>query len=345
MTSKVVCVTSSAPVGATFLDWSLHWLSGHHKFYNVEQQAWIPLTDSPIDNNNAHQHLKNHPTGHSEFLSDLADLQQTNTKTFHSVYPAPVPPEIVALGLGFTEQRMQDPQIWQYLLTTCDIDYAQIIQSCSTHNVPVIYLSPTTPNLTYHSLALNRAKYQTKVGESIDYNDDMFIAVHQWFFANKILSTDPIWDQREMLALNLQVDKFNPNNEMIDFSNPHLWVNCEELWHDGESVVRRCLQYIDESLIETQMAHWRVVYQQWQQIQQQILKFCYELDHIVTATVKGWHYPLRPLTLLQEAIIQHRLIYQHNLNIRNWQLESFPDNTQKLHTLLEPNQHALRTTS
>jgi len=345
MTSKVVCVTSSAPVGATFLDWSLHWLTGHHKVYNVEQQAWISLTDSPIDNNNAHQHLKNHPTGHSEFLSALADLQQTNTKTFHSFYPAPMPPEIVALALGFTEQRMQDPQIWQYLLTTCDIDYAQIIQSCSTSNVPMIYLSPTTPNLTYHSLALNRAKYQTNVGQSIDYHDDMFIAVHQWFFANKIRSTDPIWDQREMLALNLQVDKFNPNNEMIDFSNPHLWINCEELWHDGESVVRRCLQYIDESLIETQMVHWRVVYQQWQQIQQQILKFCYELDHIVIATVKGWYYPLRPLTLLQEAIIQHRLIYQHNLNIRNWQLESFPDNTQKLHTLLEPNHHALRTTS
>jgi hypothetical protein len=169
--------------------------------------------------------------------------------------------------------------------------------------------------------------------------------VHQWFLANKLQNAHTIWDQREILALNLQIDNYNLNDSMIDFSIPHFWINCEEFWHDGESVVRRCLEYIKEPLIETQLEPWRLVYQQWQQIQQQILKFCYELDHIVTATVKGWHYPLRPMTLLQEAIIQHRLIYQHNLNIRNWQLETFPDNTNKLHQLLEPNQHALRTTS
>ena len=45
------------------------------------------------------------------------------------------------------------------------------------------------------------------------------------------------------------------------------------------------------------------------------------------------------LDLLQEAIIQQKLIKTYNLNLKNWQLECFT-NTQQLHSLLEPNIHA-----
>jgi hypothetical protein len=345
MTSKVVCVTSPGQVGATFLDWSLHWLTGHRKVYNTQQQAWTPLTDSPIDKNNAHNHLKNHPSGHGRFLNTVTELQQTHSKTFHTCYPAPLLFDEIALQLGFNEQKIKDPKIWQYVVTTCNLDYAHIFQSCNEHNIPVIYLAANTHTPVYHGLSLNRARVPLTVGGDIDYIDDQYLSVHQWFFNNEMQHVSTRWDQREVLALNLQIDNYNLNDDMIDFSNPHLWINCEELWHDGEYVVRQCLDYINEPLIEMQLESWKAVYQQWQQIQQQILKFCYELDHIVDATVKGWYYPLRPLTLLQEAIIQHRLIYQHNLNIRNWQLETFPDNTNKLHILLETNQHATRTTS
>jgi hypothetical protein len=41
----------------------------------------------------------------------------------------------------------------------------------------------------------------------------------------------------------------------------------------------------------------------------------------------------------QEAIIQHIMIYKYGMNFKLWQLEKFPDNTQDLHKLLEPNIH------
>ena len=91
--------------------------------------------------------------------------------------------------------------------------------------------------------------------------------------------------------------------------------------------------------------HWQTVYQNWQQINYRCVKFQYELDHIVEAIVNNWSYPLLELSFLQEVMIQHELLYKHGLNIKNWQLERFPDNTQKLHQLLEINHHQLRSTT
>lgn len=76
-------------------------------------------------------------------------------------------------------------------------------------------------------------------------------------------------------------------------------------------------------------------------MQNDALKFYRSLSHIVECIVQGGYYELPALSLEQEAIIQHCLIYQHNLNIKTWQLEKFPSNTIRLHQLLEPNSHSL----
>jgi len=47
------------------------------------------------------------------------------------------------------------------------------------------------------------------------------------------------------------------------------------------------------------------------------------------------------LNLNQEASIQHVLIYKYDLNLKTWGLEKFPNNTKKLHELLEPNIHKI----
>jgi hypothetical protein len=345
MTSKVVCVTSDMLVGSTFLDWSLHWLAGHTQVYNLHNKGWLPLPASPLSDKNAHNHPKNHPAGHSEYLSDVTELAQHHSKEFHTCYPAKIPAGFLGVELGFDENKLRNPKIWQYLITTSDLDYAQIFKTSADLNIPVIYLATNHSNAVYHTLSFQRGEHLLPY-EDGKYNDEnVYVAFHHWFFKEDMENAKTPWDQRELLALNLQLDSCYPDIDMIDLTVPHLWINCEELWYNGEAVLEQCMEYINEPIDKTRRESWIQIYQQWQQIQQQTLKFCYELDHIVMATVKGWHYPLRPMTLLQEAIIQHRLIYQHNLNIRNWQLESFPDNTQKLHTLLEPNQHALRTTS
>jgi hypothetical protein len=49
------------------------------------------------------------------------------------------------------------------------------------------------------------------------------------------------------------------------------------------------------------------------------------------------------LDLMQEACIQHHLIYNYNLNFKTWQLEKFSD-TKQLHSLLELNTHQITET-
>lgn len=345
MTSKVVCVTSEMMVGSTFLDWSLHWLAGHTQVYNLQDEKWVPLPASPLAAKNAHNHPKNHPTGHGEYLSNIIALEQQHSKEFHTCYPAKIPAGLVGKELGFDENRLRNPKIWQYMSATSDLDYAHIFKSSVDRNIPVIFLATNQNNAVYHALSFQRGEHLLPYHDGKNHDENVYVAFHQWFFKDVMENANTQWDQRELLALNLQLDSCYPSLDMIDLTVPHLWINCEELWYNGEAVLQRCMEYINEPIDPSRLATWMQIYQQWQKIQQQTLKFCYELDHIVTATVKGWHYPLSPMTLLQEAIIQHRLIYQHNLNICNWQLESFPDNTNKLHKLLEPNQHALRTTS
>jgi len=330
MTSKVVCVTSIGQVGATFLDWSLHWLAGHNDIYNIDQQAWLEVPAMPLTQDNAHSHPKNHPAGHGEVLYTVNCLQQLPTDTFHSCYASPLDSYSTAQTLGITDQQLHNPNILQWLQTTVDLDYAQIFKS--THQQPIIYIHADSRHSLYQLLSMSRAK------------ENGYMGFHQWYFQHDAKSTQHVWDQREMLALDLQITQ-HLENPYIDFTAPHLRVNAEELWYQPRDVVHRCFEYIKMPMDNTRWKHWKTVANQWQQIQMPLLKFCRDIEHIVTATVNSWDFPLPELSLLQEAVIQHHLIYQHNLNIRNWQLETFPDNTNKLHKLLEPNQHALRTTS
>jgi hypothetical protein len=71
-----------------------------------------------------------------------------------------------------------------------------------------------------------------------------------------------------------------------------------------------------------------------------LLQFEYNYKHIVESIVNNWSYPI-DLTFDQEIVIQHCLIYHYGLNLKTWQLEKFPNNTQDLHKLLEPNIHPL----
>ena len=59
----------------------------------------------------------------------------------------------------------------------------------------------------------------------------------------------------------------------------------------------------------------------------------------IFAIVDNFYYDIGEykLNIAQEAAIQHVMLYKYNLNFKIWQLEKFPNNTQDLHKLLEPN--------
>lgn len=322
MTSKVVAVTSIGQVGVTFLDWSLHWLSGDQQVYNVNANKFQRLPSNPIDQNNAHLHPKNHPCGHGGFLHDWQTLAEQHTDSFHSIYAAPAHIPNVAATLGITDNELKDPRILDWIKTTVALDYAKIFKA----DVPIIYIHTGVENSCYQLLSLSRG------------SDQGYLGFHQWLYQNPTAS---VWDQRETIALQLRIENSELENPFINFSRPHLWINAQEYWHNTREIVTQCMDYIKQPIDNTRWDTWSTAHQSWQDIQQPMIKFARNLDHIVKAIVNNWNYPLPKLSLLEEAIIQHCLIYQHNVNIRNWQLQNFPDNTNKLHQLLEQNQHRL----
>ena len=128
--------------------------------------------------------------------------------------------------------------------------------------------------------------------------------------------------------------------DRLDLSLPHCLINGEEWLTQGERTMRMIMDFCQTEIVPIRLEQWLPVYYQWQKVQSNSATFSIELEHIVNATVNGWYYPI-DLTLYQEAVVQHCLIYQHNLNIRNWELSKFPNNTQELHKLLEANTHSI----
>ena len=85
-------------VGCTFLDWSIHFLSGQTDFFN-HKQGWIPLSQNPLTKINAHGHLKNHTSGLSRTQDVIRILQTQNKLT--SFYPSFLVIDEVADKLNF----------------------------------------------------------------------------------------------------------------------------------------------------------------------------------------------------------------------------------------------------
>jgi hypothetical protein len=84
----IMAFTSLVQAGATFMDWSWHWLKGSDSSWNYEK-GWIPLIDDPNKVKNAHGHEKNHPMGFEEWekFLEVAVKESHDTGKDISFYP------------------------------------------------------------------------------------------------------------------------------------------------------------------------------------------------------------------------------------------------------------------
>jgi hypothetical protein len=334
--NKLVTVTSIAPIGCTFLDWSIHYLSSAEQYF-IADDGWVPISDNPLSNLNAHQHLKNHPSGLAQTKQVLEKIKSTTDLV--TVYPYPLHIDLAAKQANIDVLNVNEnvDLIHQIL----GDDYIKTLKFLYENNSKIIFLSLdesmnlyTTEFRTLGPLLHNSdilAKNESELRKSFDnvfYSDKE----SAWgTFDNK-------WDLRERLALDYRpLKKWNPK---MDFSLPHFWVDSREWWFNGQETIERIMDYVEIPIDSTRYDNWLKVYYQWQKIQLKNTKFAHEYKHIVDSIVNGWDYKI-DLSFNQEVVIQHCLIYQHNLNLKTWQLDKFPDNTKKLHDLLESNIHPL----
>jgi hypothetical protein len=340
--SNIFSVTSTSSVGCTFLDWSIHWLSGEQQFYNVNSK-WGSLTDNPITNKNAHLHNKNHPSGYAETTNYIKKLKEVSSDSTLSIYFFPLRTHYATATLNITPETLGESL--DVIVDLQNIDYAKIWSYCNSETIPIIYVNLTSPILYTNEIrVLNHKTFINTVRNSIDevrsdflldyFSKDLHILKDQGNF-------DHIWDQREFIALNIRPWDTQNMGQDVDFSIPHLYLDAQELWHNGEQTLIKVMQYLNIPIDNDRLIHWRPIYKTWQDMQVSILKFAWNFDYICESIVNGYNYNISDynLDLWKEAMIQHTILYKYGLNFKTWQLEKFPNNTKELHKLLEPNIH------
>lgn len=342
---NIVCVTSKHSVGCSFADWSINFLSGATDYFNINSLKLIPLSLNPVDSQNSHGHKKNHPGGLDSTVNCINEFLKQAPRLY-TMYPRMLDIISVCDQLNIDYNGIDNVDQFKIIQDYQHNDYLQMINHCIDHDVQMIYVHDNYQTVGYHwnVRALDRHLTTSLPYKNIDEAEDDFQTV---FFENSIntwkdLKLNDPWDIRERMALDLR--PYDPRSfQELGITKKHLWIDCQDLWHDTEDVLLESLKFINVKLNEQRWAQWIPIMQQWQAIQRKNLKFHYAVDHIVNSIVNNWYYPLSPLTLKQEAIVQHCLIYKHNLNLKTWQLNQFPTNTQDLHKLLEPNLHTVPT--
>ena len=340
----IFCVTSILPVGCTFLDWSIHFVTGQSKFYNTTV-GWLPLTDNPLQSTNSHGHVKNHPSGLETVKRSFDRLEQFSPDTLASSYPQPLYLDACARALNIPIAEFNHPDHISAIAQYRNTDYNNLLQY-SAAKAKVIFVDSSKHIPLYYQTIRSTDRWNLKAGpaDSVDSKRDELDHV---FFKQDIETwteqglTD-VWDVRERRALHSSVIKKQGAlaDICVDFSFPHYWVDCRSLWFDGADIIQDIVNWIGLTVDPERFKAWLPIYHRWQKIQAKSLKFQFNYEHIVNCIVNNWSYPI-DLTFDEEVVIQHCLIYQHNLNLKTWQLKKFPNNTQELHKLLEHNIHAI----
>lgn len=306
--------------GGHFLNWSVLYLSGKDNYYSCYSQRYETLVDNPIVKDNAHGFDANQPETLEEFYKIILDIENTEPGTFNTIY--------------FHNFRGETPEVSKG--TEQALKHVQLLD-----NTKIVILSNQQKHSLYSCMYAIRA---------ID-TEEATIEHHKKFIdtyfneSNAVwqkLQLNDVWDHREFLALNLKphyVTRIEPKFQSI---NGHFFLEAFDLFNCFDNTVRDLFDHLDLTINESRWDNWISVYRKWQNIHKERMRFVWYFDTIVEAIVKGWDMDLSrfDLDIIQEAAIQHTLIYKHNLNLKTWQLEKFL-NTKQLHNLLEPNQHQL----
>jgi|694.fasta_scaffold61359_8 hypothetical protein len=341
--NNIVCVTSPISVGCTFLDWSIHFLSGKNKFYSTRKLDWIPLSTNPVLKTNAHGHKKNHPSGHNRAWQCINQLTTISNTELLSFYPCVLHADLAGKELNIFDNldTKKQRQIHQYQQD----DYAKMINSVIDSGIKVVYVSTSKHNILYttQTRSLERMYFLNKSATSSVENVDH---IDQLFFADSIKHWEQngltnVWDHRERLALCTRPFDTSTLMEDLEINRTarYCHVDAQSLWYNGKNTIKKIMKFLNVTININVWDQWVDVYHNWQAMQLNILEFNINVDHIVNAIVNNWYYEIGNLTFEQEIVIQHCLIYQHGLNLKTWQLEKFPSNAQDLYKLLEPNIH------
>jgi hypothetical protein len=322
---KTISVLTDPAKGGTFLAWTLHFLAGHQQYFHAKSNSTVDLTDNPLTNTNAHNFIPNQVT-RLKNLHIVDRVTEHKSKNFQTLYFHNI--SLLASNNGLDNKVIADKLV--------SVGDKIIILTNQAKNL--LYEKSVRSRVLIHSYKNPEHKNETDQEQFDDFIDYFFQdSLQQW----KQLNLNDIWDRREFLALNYCHDAHSIN-AYVDLSINHFSMDCVEWFTQGDSLVHDLFDYLDVKIDQNRLQQWNATYQSWRKIHHQRLSFLYNFDKIIDYIITGRYLDLTrfDLDIYQEAIIQHELIYKHQLNLKTWQLEKFLD-TLQLHKLLESNIHKI----
>ena len=324
---SLIAILTDPGKGGTFLTWSLHYLAGHTHYFNAELNSWLDLPENPLTNRNAHNFKANQIGTYSHVISTLTNLSNCKAFDFHTVY-------------------LHNLQEIPYSKES--VDTKKAIGDIMLHTDKLVVVTNQPKNSLYDKCFSMRASPKSIVDPTIQNlsDEDHLHDIINYFFKDDIAKWKELqltnkWDLREFLALNFRYDELSIA-PCIDLSIKHHAVDAMELFNLGDLLMPQLFESLNIQIARKRLKLWTTVYQSWRKIHYNRLNFLWYFDNIINYIVNGYYMDLQRfnLDIIQEAFIQHELIYKYNLNLKTFQPEKFTS-TQQLHSLLEPNIHPL----
>lgn len=311
----MIAILTDPGVGGTFLTWTLYYLSGRTEYFSVRHQKIFNMPHNPLTSENAHGFFTNQPNNIDEFKKFLPMLIGKNECLYmHQV------------RTGTQE----------------------IIDELSNHTTKNIVISLCKDQVLYKRRYAARAEVLAWGSDQLLFTPDEVCDdfLEHFFKESKSIWTrenlNNIWDKREFIALNVDPFDFDSILNYVDHQIPRYQLNPMDLWTNFDRTVKDLFDYMELTIDYSRYQPWLQIYNQWKTIHHDNIKFVWYFSTIIDCVLNNIDFDLKRfnLDLLQEAAIQHFLIYNHNLNFKTWQLTEFV-NTKQLHNLLEPNIHNL----
>ena len=286
--------------GQSFLDWSLYYLTGRDKFWNMKF-GWQDLLTDPTTGRNAHLHLKNHPKGSYDLLEFLDKAKELDSDQLITVHPF----SSHETGLG---------------------EFTAVIQTCLENDVRLIMMRQTKP-------------YPYFASERNEITDEEELETLRQRIGYADANRKTIRDQMSFRLINNSNDFIdNVNYFHTRFDSKLDYVMTDQQWaNDTEKVMLEVIDSLKLEIKKDRFESWRVIRNKWRQNYGRLIDW-YEKDltKVVDAILQGKDLDLDPygITLAKEIVIMAHLLNNHKKRL--WLPDNnFPKNTKILNGFLK----------
>lgn len=323
--------------GAHFILWSMYFLSGQTLAYS--HRGLIPVLNfSTVEfKDNLHQQTAYTVTTVNEaieLVNNFPDVPFINVYVLHKHHTL-----IATEQFNQPFHKLSANETAQVL----DLKFkytVDLLQWIQDNNYPLVFVDLLKED--YLATIYNNRYKLDLYGHETSSQIDVIKSHHDHFFNQSFKSFDNnIWDLRERLAINFQLDRPKSCYQYVNKLKPHVYLNSDDLWNFFDYKIHSLLEFCNLRLDPTKFSIWKQIYNSWR------LKlrpeFSRSFESIIDSIIQGYYADLScyNMSFEHEMIIQAKLIQCYDLNFKTWQLEKFPTNTQDLHKLLEPNIHTI----